>query len=97
MTNIFGSWAKGDRDSFFANFGQPGVPRGFYDRLFTEQMRSNLVNLQILDVGEPTNGFGPNHFFVPYRVQFQDGSGKEFRLSIKRDPQSQRWYFDDGF
>jgi hypothetical protein len=65
--------------------------------VFTAQMRSNLAGMQILSLGQPTNGFGPNHYFVPYKVQFADGSLKEFRLSVKQDPRSQRWYFDGGF
>jgi hypothetical protein len=73
------------------------VPREFYEQMFTAQMRSNLAGMQILSLGQPTNGFGPNHYFVPYKVQFQDGSQKEFRLSVKQDPRSQRWYFDGGF
>ncbi len=96
-TNIFSAWGRGDWESFLTNYAQPGVPREFYEQMFTEQMRSNLAGLQILSLGQPTNGFGPNHYFVPYKVQFQDGSQKEFRLSVKQDPRSQRWYFDGGF
>jgi hypothetical protein len=96
-TNIFGAWARGDWDGFFTNYGQPGVPREFYDQMFNDQQKSNLVGMQIVSVGQPTNGFGPNHYFVPYTVRFQDGSEKALRLSVKQDPESQRWYFDGGF
>jgi hypothetical protein len=96
-TNIFTAWGRGDWESFLTNYAQPGVPRSFYDQMFTDQMKSNLAGMQILNIGQPTNGFGPNHYFVPYKVQFQDGSQKEFRLSVKQDPSSQRFYFDGGF
>jgi RNA polymerase sigma factor (sigma-70 family) len=96
-TNIFNAWARGDWESFLTNYAQSGVPREFYDQMFTDQMRSNLAGMRILSMGQPTNGFGPNHYFVPYKIQFQDGSQKEFRLSVKQDPRTQRWYFDGGF
>ena len=96
-TNIFSAWARGDWDGFVTNYGHPGLPREFYDQLFTSQFRSNLAGLQILSVGQATNGYFPDQILVPYKVQFRNGEEKEFRLSIKKDRGTQRWYFDGGF
>jgi hypothetical protein len=52
--------------------------------------------VQVLSVGQPTNSFGPNMYFVPYKIRFQDGSEKEFRLHIAQDPRTQKWYFKGG-
>ena len=48
-------------------------------------------------VGQPTNSFGSNMWFVPYRLRFKNGSEKEWQLHIAQDPQSQKWYFKGGF
>ena len=93
---IFEAWAKGDWDGFFTKFGEPGVPRETYDRAFNEHS-NYLRGLEIVSIGEPTNGYGPNMWFVPYKIRFQDGSEKEFRLSVKQDPRSGRYWFDGGF
>jgi RNA polymerase sigma factor (sigma-70 family) len=93
---IFEAMGRGDWDAFLTNFGQPGVPREMYDQVFTADLKSNLAGLQVLSVGEPTNGFYAGHFFVPYKVQFQDGTTKEFRLSVKQDDATKRFYFDGG-
>jgi hypothetical protein len=93
---IFEAMGRGDWEGFLTNYGQPGVPREMYDQMFTSELKSNLAGLQVLSVGEPTNGFYQGHFFVPYKVQFQDGTTKEFRLSVKQDDATQRFYFDGG-
>jgi hypothetical protein len=93
---IFEAMGRGDWEGFLTNYGQPGVPREMYDQMFTAELKSNLAGLQVLSVGEPTNGFFQGHYFVPYKVQFQDGTTKEFRLSVKQDVATQRFYFDGG-
>lgn len=93
---IFESFGRGDWDTFFTNFGQPGVPRSFYDQFFSDEMKSNLAGMEIVSIGQPTNGFIPNHWFVPYKIRFKAGGEKTFRLSVKQDPRTQRWYFDGG-
>ncbi len=95
---IFEAWARGDWDGFFTNYAEPGVPRELYDRMFTDEMKSNyLAGLEIVSVGQPTNSFGSNMWFVPYKLRFKDGSEKEFRLHVAQDPSSQRWFFKGGF
>jgi RNA polymerase sigma factor (sigma-70 family) len=94
---IFEAWARGDWNAFVTNFAQPGVPREFYDQVFTDQMKSNLVGMEIVSIGQPTNSFAPNKWWVPYKIRLKDGSEKEFRLSVGHDPTTRRWYFDGGF
>jgi hypothetical protein len=97
-TNIFNTWARGDWDSFFTNFAEPGVPREVYDQMFNDPIKSNyLAGLEIVSLGQPTNSFGPNMWFVPYKIRFKDGSEKEFQLHVAQDPRTQRWYFKGGF
>ncbi len=95
---IFESWARGDWNAFFTNFGEPGVPRELYDRVFNDQVKSNyLAGMEILSIGQPTNSFGPNMWFVPYKIRLKDGTEKEFQLHVAQDPRTQRWYFKGGF
>ena len=93
---IFDAMGRGDWDTFFANFGEPGVPRELYERAFTPQVKSNLAGLEIVNIGQPTNSFGPNMYFVPYKIRFKDGSEKEFQLHVAQDPRTQRWFFKGG-
>ena len=94
---IFQAWAKGDWDSFFTNFAEPGVPRELYDRAFTDEIKSSLAGMEVVSVGEPTNSFASNMWFVPYKLRFKDGTEKELRLHVAQDPRTQRWYFKGGF
>jgi RNA polymerase sigma factor (sigma-70 family) len=95
--SIFENWARGDWDAFIANFGEPGVPREVYDKMFKDPATSNyLAGLEIVALGQPTNSFGPNMWFVPYKIRFKDGTEKEFRLHVAQNPQTQRWYFKGG-
>jgi len=95
---IFETWARGDWNAFFTNFAEPGVPREFYDQMFNDPAKSNyLSGLEIVSVGQPTNSFGPNMWFVPYKIRFKNGSEKEFQLHVAQDPRTQRWYFKGGF
>ena len=94
---IFETWARGDWNAFITNFAEPGVPSEVYDRIFTDQLKSNLAGLEVVSIGEPTNSFGPNMWFVPYKIRFKDGSEKEFRLHVAQDPRTQRWILKGGF
>ena len=94
---IFDAWARGDWDSFFDKFGEPGVPRELYDKAFDEGIRSKLADMEVVSVGQPTNSFATNMWFVPYKLRLKDGTEKEFRLHVAQDPRSQRWYFKGGF
>lgn len=92
---IFEAWSRGDWDSFFTNFGEPGVPRQAYDEVFAPY--TNLLSgMEVLNIGEPTNSFGPNMWFVPYTVRFSDGHEKTFRLHVAQDAKTKHWFFKGG-
>jgi RNA polymerase sigma factor (sigma-70 family) len=94
---IFKDWAKGDWDAFFTKFGEPGVPRATYDKAYDDEVRSLLVGLEIVSVGEPTNGFpNPNMWCVPCKIRFKGGEEHEFRLNVAQNPQTKRWHFVGG-
>ena len=94
---IFEVLSRGDLEKFFTDFGEPDVPKELYDQTFgDERLKNYLAGVQVLSVGQPTNSFGPNMYFVPYKIRFQDGSEKEFRLHIAQDPRTRKWYFKGG-
>ena len=96
---IFQSLLQGDLQNFFTNFAEPGVPKEVYDKIFnTDRVKAYLADIASVSVvGQPTNSFGSNMWFVPYRLHFKNGSEKEWQLHIAQDPQSQKWYFKGGF
>ena len=95
--SIFETLGRGDLEGFFTNFAEPGVPKDMYDKMFNnEQVKNYLSGLEVLSVGQPTNSFGPNMWFVPYKIRLQDGTEKEMRLHIAQDPRTQKWYFKGG-
>jgi RNA polymerase sigma factor (sigma-70 family) len=94
---IFDTWARGDWNSFSTNFTESGVP---LDSYLTEEMKSNLVGMEIISIGEATNWLSNGNikkWFVPYDIRFKDGSEKKFRLSIGQDKTTGRYFFDGGF
>ena len=94
---IFDTLLQGDIQKFFTNFGEPGVPKEVYDKLFnTDSVKGYLANIETISLGSPTNSFGSNMWFVPYRIRFKDGSEKELRLHVAQDPRSQKWFFKGG-
>jgi hypothetical protein len=94
---IFNSLVQGDMEKFFTNFGEPGVPKDVYDKLFNDdRVRGYLAGIDTVTVGEPTNSFSPGAYFVPYRIHFKDGTEKEMRLHVGQDPRSQKYYFKGG-
>ncbi len=96
--SMFETLARGDFNGFFTNFAEPGVPRDIYDKMFGDPVKSNyLYGMEVESIGQPTNSFGSNMWFVPYKVRFSDGTEHEFRLHVVQDPMSQRWFFKGGF
>jgi RNA polymerase sigma factor (sigma-70 family) len=96
---ILDALARGDWDTFITNYAEPDVPRNFYDQAFTDEIKSNLVGMEIISIGQPTNWLSNgniNKWFVPYDVRFKDGSEKKFRLSVGQDTSTGRFYFDGG-
>lgn len=94
---IFDVLMRNDWGTFFTNFGEPGATPEDYAKLFQNARVSNfLANIESVSFGEPTNSFGSNMWFVPYKMQFKDGSEKEWRLHVAQNPRTQRWYFKGG-
>jgi RNA polymerase sigma factor (sigma-70 family) len=96
---IFDTLAQGDWNAFITNYTQPGVPRNSYDQMFTDEVKSNLIGMEIVSIGQPTNWLSNgsvNKWFVPYKIRFKDGGEKSFRLSVGQDTTNGRFYFDGG-
>ena len=44
---------------FLKNFAEPGVPREFYEQMFNDEIKSNLMGMEIVSVGQPTKWLRP--------------------------------------
>jgi hypothetical protein len=96
-TSIFETLMQADLEKFVRNFGEPGVPKESYDKMFSpEFMNGYFAQIDSVTLGQPTNSFGPNMWFVPYKLRFKDGHEKELQLHVAQDPRSQKWYFKGG-
>jgi len=94
---IFEALGKGDLEKFVTDFGEPGVPKEFYEKLFgNPQVKDMFTGVTVLGVGQPTNSFASNMYFVPYKIRFRNGQEKEFELHVAQDPQTQKWSFKGG-
>jgi RNA polymerase sigma factor (sigma-70 family) len=94
---IFDALSSGNIAQLVTNYGEPGVPKELYEKMFgDEKIKNALAGLKVLSIGEPTNSFGPDMWFVPYKIRFQDGNEKEMRLHIAQDPTTKKWYFKGG-
>lgn len=94
---IFDALSSGNLEKLFTDYGEPGVPKELYEKMFgDEKIKTALAGLKVLSIGEPTNSFGPDMWFVPYKIRFQDGNEKEMRLHIAQDPATKKWYFKGG-
>jgi hypothetical protein len=97
-SSIFQTLMQADLEKFVSDFGEPGVPKEMYDKVFgTDRVKAYLAQIDSVTVtGEPTNSFGSNMWFVPYKLRFKDGSEKDMQLHVAQDPRSQKWYFKGG-
>ena len=93
---IFETWGRGDWEAFFTNFDVEGG-REFWDQAINDQMKSNLLDMEVVSIGEPTNSFGSNMWLVPYTIRVKDGSEKSLQLHLAQDPQTKRWILKGGF
>jgi hypothetical protein len=95
--SIFETLMQADLEKFVRNFGEPGVPKEAYDKIFgQDRVKGYFAQIDSVTLGQPTNSFGPNMWFVPYTLHFKDGQEKELRLHVAQDPRSQKWYFKGG-
>jgi RNA polymerase sigma factor (sigma-70 family) len=93
---IFEDWAREDWDAFFAAAVPPGQ-REAYEKVFTAEVKRTLAGLQIVNLGEPQIGENPGMWYVPYKIRFQDGQEREFKLHVAQDLRTRSWYFLGGF
>lgn len=93
--SIFELMAGGDWNGF-TNIDIDGGREAF-EQALGQDMKERLKGMQIVSLGQPTNSFGPNMWFVPYTIRFQDGKEKSFRLHVAQDPTTQRWILKGGF
>ena len=93
---IFEVWGRGDWDAFYANFKEPGVSRARYDKVLNDTIKSELAGLQLVSVGQPTNSFGPDMWFVPCTLRGKDGQEQECRMHVAQNPFTKRWYYKGG-
>jgi RNA polymerase sigma factor (sigma-70 family) len=91
---IFELMARGDWNAF-TNFDIDGGRENF-EKAMGDKMKDYLRGMEIVSIGEPTNSFGPNMWFVPYTIRFRDGNEKSFRLHVAQDPRTQRWILKGG-
>ena len=93
---IFESWGRGDWEGFYTNIDVDGG-RQLWERFLTDEVKSNLLDMEIVSIGEPTNSFASNMWFVPYTIRFQDGTEKSLQLHVAQDPKTKRWILKGGF
>ena len=93
---IFESFALGDWDAFYSKFDVDGG-RELFEKILTTEAKNNLLGLEVVSVGTPTNSFGPSMWFVPYTIRFKNGSEKTFQLHVAQDSKTQRWILKGGF
>jgi RNA polymerase sigma factor (sigma-70 family) len=93
---IFEDWGRGDWDGFYANFREPGVSRAMYDKVLNDKIKSELAGLQLVSVGQPSNSFGPDMWFVPCTIRRKDGQEQESRMHVAQNPFTKRWYYKGG-
>jgi outer membrane lipoprotein-sorting protein len=63
---------------------------------FNDNMKDALGGLQIVSIGESFKSESYPGAFVPYEIKAKNGESQKSNLALKKDPKSNRWYFDGG-
>jgi outer membrane lipoprotein-sorting protein len=63
---------------------------------FNDRIKEALGGLQIVSIGESFKSESYPGVFVPYEIKFKNGESQKQNLALKKDPKSNRWYFDGG-
>ena len=58
--------------------------------------KNTLGGLQIISIGESFKSAAYPGLFVPYEIKLNNGETQKHNLALKKDPKSNRWYFDGG-
>jgi hypothetical protein len=68
----------------------------FWPGPFRYLYKSTLGGLEIISIGESFKSEAYPGSFVPYEIRLNNGEVKKHNLALKKDPRSNRWYFDGG-
>jgi RNA polymerase sigma factor (sigma-70 family) len=92
---MFELMAQGDWNAL-TNFDIEGGREAF-EQVLGENMKAYMKGMEIVSIGQPTNSFAANMWFVPYTIRFKDGNQKSMRLHLAQDTRTQRWILKGGF
>jgi outer membrane lipoprotein-sorting protein len=63
---------------------------------FNDRMKNILNSLQIVSIGSSFKSESYPGVFVPFEIEAKNGESQKGNLALKKDPNSNRWYFDGG-
>jgi hypothetical protein len=61
-----------------------------------DRIKQMLGGLKIISIGESFTSAAYPGAYVPYKIKFTNGDTHKHNLALKKDPKSNRWYFDGG-
>ncbi|MGO8675802.1 MAG: LolA family protein [Limisphaerales bacterium] len=61
-----------------------------------DQFKTALGGLKVISIGQPFTSAGGGDPFVPYEIQFKDGTTHKFNLHIANVPTTGRWIVSGG-
>lgn len=68
----------------------------FYPGPIEDRIKDYLGGLRVISLGESFTSQAYPGAFVPYKISLKNGETKKHNLALKKDPNSNRWYFDGG-
>jgi outer membrane lipoprotein-sorting protein len=63
---------------------------------FGDPIKEALKGIQIVSIGQSFKSESYPGVFVPYEIKAKNGESQKSNLALKKDPNSNRWYFDGG-
>jgi hypothetical protein len=63
----------------------------------SEGLKKSTEGMVVISIGEPFRSGLYAGWFVPYEVQFADGTRKHWNLAVRNDNAAHRWVQDGGF
>ena len=88
---FFESLSKSDYSKFEILTGMP------VNEKMKSQLKEAFEGLKIIEIGKQFKSGMYGGVFVPYKIQFKDGSVKEMKLAIRNDNKEKQWRVDGGF
>ena len=68
----------------------------FWALRLDDGLRSDLGGLKLVSIGESFTSAAYPGQFVPYEIEFKNGTRKKFNLALKKDKTTGRWFVDGG-